>query len=382
MVAMNLQTSFLTPPFGFSLFYLRGVAPEEVPTTAIYRGALPFIAIQVVAFEPGDLDDGVLQGGNAQVGWTGDRWAVVWIHNRRGHLFVRTTAAVEGVQTGITDLTPDYEDRAAAPDHGPFVAGTPPTVSWSTEGGLRALQLARDGRAAGPEVEVASGLGGFVGIRGLWTRPDGFTVLFGADREDYRLRSQRLDADARPVGPSVVVVDEPYVKVGGLHGDRLLWGRREAGRPDIVYLSTLDAEGRAGDAQEVYRSESADGFYLGAGVAGIWDFDRGLMVLSLNPLRETRLADGGHGRAKLLPLRGELALLRGAGAYRPTNPLSTELVFRLGDETLDLNAGTRAAGTCLEHFAAAVAGGRVGVVWVEGCDTRRLYFSEVRRRQP
>jgi tripartite ATP-independent transporter DctM subunit len=49
LMAMNLQTSFLTPPFGFSLFYLRGVAPEEVKTTDIYRGALPFIGIQLVA---------------------------------------------------------------------------------------------------------------------------------------------------------------------------------------------------------------------------------------------------------------------------------------------------------------------------------------------
>jgi tripartite ATP-independent transporter DctM subunit len=48
MLAVNLQTSFLTPPFGFSLFYLRGVTPGDVPTTAIYRGAIPFIAIQVV----------------------------------------------------------------------------------------------------------------------------------------------------------------------------------------------------------------------------------------------------------------------------------------------------------------------------------------------
>ncbi len=48
MLAVNLQTSFLTPPFGFSLFYLRGVTPRDVPTTAIYRGAIPFIAIQVV----------------------------------------------------------------------------------------------------------------------------------------------------------------------------------------------------------------------------------------------------------------------------------------------------------------------------------------------
>lgn len=47
MIALNLQTSFLTPPFGFSLFYLRGVCPDEVPTTAIYRGVAPFIVIQL-----------------------------------------------------------------------------------------------------------------------------------------------------------------------------------------------------------------------------------------------------------------------------------------------------------------------------------------------
>ena len=48
MVAVNLQTSFLTPPFGFALFYLRGVAPKEVTTGHIYRGIVPFVLIQVV----------------------------------------------------------------------------------------------------------------------------------------------------------------------------------------------------------------------------------------------------------------------------------------------------------------------------------------------
>ncbi|MDJ0838115.1 MAG: TRAP transporter large permease subunit [Acidobacteriota bacterium] len=48
MIGMNLQTSFLTPPFGFALFYLRGVAPKEVKTTEIYRGAVPFIVIQLI----------------------------------------------------------------------------------------------------------------------------------------------------------------------------------------------------------------------------------------------------------------------------------------------------------------------------------------------
>ncbi len=48
MIALNLQTSFLTPPFGFALFYLRGVAPESVSTRAIYRGVVPFILIQLL----------------------------------------------------------------------------------------------------------------------------------------------------------------------------------------------------------------------------------------------------------------------------------------------------------------------------------------------
>jgi tripartite ATP-independent transporter DctM subunit len=49
MIAINLQTSFLTPPFGFALFYLRGVAPAEVTTAQIYRGVVPFVGIQVLA---------------------------------------------------------------------------------------------------------------------------------------------------------------------------------------------------------------------------------------------------------------------------------------------------------------------------------------------
>jgi tripartite ATP-independent transporter DctM subunit len=48
MFAINLQTSFLTPPFGFALFYLRGVAPASISTMQIYRGVIPFIAIQII----------------------------------------------------------------------------------------------------------------------------------------------------------------------------------------------------------------------------------------------------------------------------------------------------------------------------------------------
>jgi TRAP-type mannitol/chloroaromatic compound transport system permease large subunit len=54
---MNLQTSFLTPPFGWALFYIRGVAPDVVLTPEIYRGVIPFVVIQLIgltilAFNP------------------------------------------------------------------------------------------------------------------------------------------------------------------------------------------------------------------------------------------------------------------------------------------------------------------------------------------
>ena len=58
LIAINLQTSFLTPPFGFSLFYLRAAAPKEISTGQIYAGAVPFICLGVLAmvliwfFEP------------------------------------------------------------------------------------------------------------------------------------------------------------------------------------------------------------------------------------------------------------------------------------------------------------------------------------------
>ena len=48
VLGANLQTSFLTPPFGFALFYLRSVAPPEVTTGDIYRGAIPFVLLQVL----------------------------------------------------------------------------------------------------------------------------------------------------------------------------------------------------------------------------------------------------------------------------------------------------------------------------------------------
>ena len=49
LIAVNLQTSFLTPPFGFSLFYLKGVAPPEVSTKHIYKGIIPYVIIQLIS---------------------------------------------------------------------------------------------------------------------------------------------------------------------------------------------------------------------------------------------------------------------------------------------------------------------------------------------
>jgi TRAP-type mannitol/chloroaromatic compound transport system permease large subunit len=48
LMAVNLQTSFLTPPFGFALFYLKGIAPKEVKITSIYLGIIPFVILQLL----------------------------------------------------------------------------------------------------------------------------------------------------------------------------------------------------------------------------------------------------------------------------------------------------------------------------------------------
>ncbi|WCL55748.1 TRAP transporter large permease [Gimibacter soli] len=60
LMAMNLQTSFLTPPFGFALFYLRSVVPDEVKTSTMYKGVIPFIIIQLVALIIIALDPGLV----------------------------------------------------------------------------------------------------------------------------------------------------------------------------------------------------------------------------------------------------------------------------------------------------------------------------------
>jgi TRAP-type mannitol/chloroaromatic compound transport system permease large subunit len=49
MVMVNLQISFLTPPFAYSIFYLKGITPPEVKTTDIYKGVLPFVGLQILA---------------------------------------------------------------------------------------------------------------------------------------------------------------------------------------------------------------------------------------------------------------------------------------------------------------------------------------------
>jgi TRAP-type mannitol/chloroaromatic compound transport system permease large subunit len=48
LMAVNLQTSFLTPPFGFALFYIKGIAPKEVKIQSIYKGIVPFVLLQLV----------------------------------------------------------------------------------------------------------------------------------------------------------------------------------------------------------------------------------------------------------------------------------------------------------------------------------------------
>ena len=69
LICVNLQTSLLTPPFGWALFFLRSVAPKEVSTTAIYRGALPFVALQMAGLVVIYLFPGLATWLPAAIGW-------------------------------------------------------------------------------------------------------------------------------------------------------------------------------------------------------------------------------------------------------------------------------------------------------------------------
>lgn len=69
LIAVVLQTSFLTPPFGWALFYLRGVAPPEVPTIAIYKGVVPYIALQLVTLAIVYMVPGIATWLPRAIGW-------------------------------------------------------------------------------------------------------------------------------------------------------------------------------------------------------------------------------------------------------------------------------------------------------------------------
>lgn len=69
LMAVNLQTSFLTPPFGWALFYLRSVAPPEVPTIAIYKGVVPFIGLQLIALTLFFMYPGIATWLPRAIGW-------------------------------------------------------------------------------------------------------------------------------------------------------------------------------------------------------------------------------------------------------------------------------------------------------------------------
>jgi TRAP-type mannitol/chloroaromatic compound transport system permease large subunit len=69
LICLNLQTSFLTPPFGWSLFFLKGVAPPGVTTGQIYLGVVPFIGLQVLALAILFLYPGLATWLPAAIGW-------------------------------------------------------------------------------------------------------------------------------------------------------------------------------------------------------------------------------------------------------------------------------------------------------------------------
>jgi TRAP-type mannitol/chloroaromatic compound transport system permease large subunit len=69
MICVNLQTSFLTPPFGWALFFLRGVAPPEIKTSDIYSGIIPFVGMQILALVLVFLFPGLATWLPKSIGW-------------------------------------------------------------------------------------------------------------------------------------------------------------------------------------------------------------------------------------------------------------------------------------------------------------------------
>jgi TRAP-type mannitol/chloroaromatic compound transport system permease large subunit len=69
LICLNLQTSFLTPPFGWSLFFLRGVAPPEITTGDLYRGVVPFVGLQLAALVMVFIFPGIATWLPKAIGW-------------------------------------------------------------------------------------------------------------------------------------------------------------------------------------------------------------------------------------------------------------------------------------------------------------------------
>jgi len=119
LFGVSLQTSFLTPPFGFSLFYLRGVAPRSVTTGHIYRGIVPFVAMQMVCI-------GLVMAIPAAATWLPD--VIYRGDGARAEAALPAAAdtldadALVPENESVDDLVPDYASDAAPEDIVPQAA--------------------------------------------------------------------------------------------------------------------------------------------------------------------------------------------------------------------------------------------------------------------
>lgn len=114
LMGVNLQTSFLTPPFGFSLFYLRGVAPKSISTGVIYRGVVPFVGAQIIAM--------------------GLMWAVPSMATWLPNLIYRSTPVAPPTELELpSEGSFDFGDAPAPEEGGDLFGDQPPAETPSTE---------------------------------------------------------------------------------------------------------------------------------------------------------------------------------------------------------------------------------------------------------
>ncbi|MCA9670089.1 MAG: hypothetical protein KC503_31050 [Myxococcales bacterium] len=350
----------------------------------------------------------VLQGSwPLQLLWLGDHYALLYRENVSGKLALRVrmldaAGAPLGEPLRVNDAYDKIED---APDSGRLVARDAAlAILWTNERReivFRPLD-ARSGQPLAAAHVAVSGVGPNATINSAVPTADGYAIAWSDNRAGgyrYLPYFARLDAKGVAAGSGVKVASgstpEQYPRVGALAGDgdgdgfALTWSEREASAEDRLYVSYLAADGAPrGEATLLYRADNVivtgDSLvdHRGVRVVALWDLDVGAGLLTIGaekPVWPAPLAD--VERLRLVRAADNTVAVLGGSDSTP-GKLPGKVFFALVDprdgRTGSATAlGGETSGSCVEGYDIARASDGFGVVWIEGCSVRRLYFARL-----